>query len=257
MRYINGYEVFNSIKESKNKNTTEDMVVTDFETTDETPTESPGNIISITVDGGTKLIPGEDSGGEFTSLYIDGSLKIGDIISFKYDKRIGIPSIEYDELWGVSSIIINGVECEASVDSEGGNDAYLSLTTDIKTKFESFINWDLLEDAKDMSLEYLDDGYTLVITINYRVMNKHTMPISETYHKLYTLRYNHSSSAGKWHSYLPFKLDDVDVDKISYHIDLENRVYSRGFDKNKHEYNKNIIERLKLAYKDISDNIMW
>lgn len=76
-------------------------------------------------------------------------------------------------------------------------------------KFKPHINWDLVNDVKDMSLEYLDSGNaTLIIDFYYE--NKW----------FYGLKFNHSGERGDYVTYnvlIPHNLKD---NKISYKIYL-------------------------------------
>jgi len=73
-------------------------------------------ILSIKLTNGYELIPGEDTGGEFATLEINGyDLKKGDKISFDIQPN------EYGEIWGIEVINVNGVNYPAVVGSEGGN----------------------------------------------------------------------------------------------------------------------------------------
>jgi len=99
MKILKTFESFN-----------EEWIVNDVEYTEY------GNILSIKLSNGYELIPDEDTGGEFATLEIKSvKLKKGDKISFNVELD------EFNELWGIDSININGETYSAEVGSEGGN----------------------------------------------------------------------------------------------------------------------------------------
>lgn len=59
---------------------------------------------------------------------------------------------------------------------------------DVMSYFKDQINWDMIENIKDMSLEYLDDGFNLKIFIMFRPMNHWSM------NDIYSLTYSHDKN---------------------------------------------------------------
>jgi hypothetical protein len=57
------------------------------------------------------------------------------------------------------------------------------------TDTHKLINWNLIEDVKDMALEYIDDGYTLIIGVNIIQISRGKK--IENTPVIYYLNYNH------------------------------------------------------------------
>ncbi len=87
----------------------------------------------------------------------------------------------------------------------------------VKEVFESYINWNMIHDAKDLALELLDKGFILNIEVDY----DEEIPI-------YTLKFSHSLNKGKFEYFkldntyrFPdgvYSLEPVDVELITYNI---------------------------------------
>lgn len=81
-----------------------------------------GSIVGIQFTNGYSCIPGEDTGGEYAILSVDCDLYPGDILSFNYELD------EFDGIWGLHEINVNGTNVLATVGSEGGNSStYLTF----------------------------------------------------------------------------------------------------------------------------------
>ncbi len=116
--------------------------------------------------------------------------------------------------------------------------------SDVNDVFEAYINWKLIEDAKDMALEYIDDGMSLGVEISY--IN----------HYVYHIRYNHKETYSEWISDSfnnltegPYELEPIDRNKIIYQFYLEKD--DGMIDK---ESDKELELRVKEAYPDENIN---
>lgn len=110
---------------------------------------------------------------------------------------------------------------------------YIKLYEEIDQSFiyqvSQFINWKMISDIKDMSLEYIDEGYTLNITVFSIMHNNGISP------KIMKLVFNHTQSDIIWG--IPRVVEKED---ISYRVKL---VYKHG----KFDSNKKISEILKTS----------
>lgn len=167
MKYINTYNKFN-------ESLTDEMIVDDIQ-------YKNGLITYIELNDG-RVIDVKNDDLEFGSygLDINGcTLKKGDIISFQYDIK------EITDLYDIRNIIVNNKKYEASINPN--DTSYLSINYTYKI-CKPYINWNMIEDAKEISLEYLDEGYTLYINIVNIATNQ----------KIYGIMYNHDVSIGRW-----------------------------------------------------------
>ena len=80
---------------------------------------------------------------------------------------------------------------------------------------DQLINWEMINDIKDMSLEYLDDGYRLIIIVYYRI------PVGNRLEEIYSLVYDHSTNKEE-----KLNIDNMNINKkyIKYHITLHKKV---------------------------------
>lgn len=118
---------------------------------------------------------------------------------------------------------------------------------DTKEVFEPYIDWNMIYDIKDMSLEYLDEGYDLEIFVFYK------------HFYIYWLRYNHNEDYKYWYPtsslYRLFSsdvvsvydLEPIDENKISYKISIAGGLFTRA---NMHY--RDLMDRIKIAYPNIS-----
>lgn len=113
--------------------------------------------------------------------------------------------------------------------------------SDIQDVFEPYINFELIKDAQDMSLDYIDDGMTLNLEITY-----------DDIYYFYYMRYNHSGPVSSWMVGFvnnltegPYELEPIDKSKIVYLF------YFNGSDRKiKQEANNELESRLREAYPD-------
>jgi len=59
-------------------------------------------------------------------------------------------------------------------------------------KIDHFINWKMIEDVKDMALEYIDDGLTLYIGFHPIITYEEKGIYNNDFIELYHLLYNHN-----------------------------------------------------------------
>jgi len=116
--------------------------------------------------------------------------------------------------------------------------------------FSSLIDWDMIENIKDMSLEYLDEGKILCIGIAYDEDKKKRDPWLQYYYRspvnndhIAYITFTHRNYNIKW---IKFYLEDkVTSDYISYNFYLykePNGPYIRNTNE--------LVKRIKLAYPD-------
>lgn len=105
-------------------------------------------------------------------------------------------------------------------------------TDEVKDKFTPYINWKMIEDIKDMSLEYLDMGLLLNITIFWN--NK---PRKEY---LSMIKFSHNIETQTWFILSNFNKDDFQVPSLTYLVYLINDGYSKE--------SVELNDRIKLAY---------
>ena len=103
---------------------------------------------------------------------------------------------------------------------------------EVKDKFTPYINWKMIEDIKDMSLEYLDMGLLLNITIFWN--NK---PRKEY---LSMIKFSHNIETQTWFILSNFNKDDFQVPSLTYLVYLINDGYSKE--------SVELNDRIKLAY---------
>lgn len=115
--------------------------------------------------------------------------------------------------------------------------------SDVKDVFESYINWNLIEDTKNMSLEYIDEGMSLGVEISY--IN----------HYVYYIRYDHTGIYNEWEpgsfnnlTEGPYELEPIDRNKIIYQFYLEKNGMIEK------ESDKELELRVKEAYPDENIN---
>lgn len=115
--------------------------------------------------------------------------------------------------------------------------------SNIDNKIGELINWKFIDDVKDMALEYLDDGFLLIVDI-YPVLKPSTT-IRSAKSRLYSLRYDHNTDDLKFYYYA----DISKIEDIIYHITLHSHVEAdyHSFDLEK---TKELIDRISEAYPD-------
>lgn len=90
--------------------------------------------------------------------------------------------------------------------------------SDTQNVFEPYVNWDMIETLKDMSLEYLDDGMTLKLEIIY--LNQF---IAYDFDRsFYFMKYNHGKLNSSWNCTFddltegPYELEPIKPNYITY-----------------------------------------
>jgi len=120
---------------------------------------------------------------------------------------------------------------------------------DTKNVFESYINWNMIHNLKDIALEYLDNGLTLIVRIRYN---------DEAYHKekytniIYTICFKHECDVSTFStpSFNIYNLEPIDKSRIQYHIFIVNK----DVDTMKKETSE-VIEILGDMYPEIKNNL--
>ena len=74
----------------------------------------------------------------------------------------------------------------------------LKFNTELKQRLNKIINWDLIQDAKEASLDYIDDGCTLLIYIDCGVRY------------FYEVEFNHSINRGDYETASVYDWEDWD-----------------------------------------------
>jgi len=108
-----------------------------------------------------------------------------------------------------------------------------STESELKDLFEPYINWDLIEDAKDMSLEYLDEGMRLFLEIAY-----------DYKYYIYYMGFSNYENFSEWTTYFLtkdslYKIKPIDKSKVRYLFRL-NGSYNN--------FEEELVSRIKEAY---------
>ena len=126
-------------------------------------------------------------------------------------------------------------------------------TDEVKDKFTPYINWEMIEDIKDMSLEYLDNNLILDIEIFYDITPKDWSTVHEL--TIYSMEYSHDikSCSVDWHLIYEV-VGEVIRGNIVYKVFLFKKVYQwqpNNTSVAKNETNE-LISRLEEAYPNIN-----
>jgi len=123
---------------------------------------------------------------------------------------------------------------------------------DVKNVFESYVNWNLISDAKELCLEYLDEGLDLVILIKYNIPKEDRQKNPNFYlvETFWSLDLSHKKQISSWH--LPsdniYELEPIDPKSIEYFIYLR-----KNYDLQRNE-TVDFIESLLNRYPDANIN---
>lgn len=101
---------------------------------------------------------------------------------------------------------------------------------------KNHINWEMIEDIKDMSLEYLDEGFTLNIIIIEK-----SYPIVPS-NFFINIEYNHRGEIKEGDL---DKYDYISEYKFGYSISLMNKSYDNPVNINK---TNELMDRIRYAY---------
>ena len=104
-----------------------------------------------------------------------------------------------------------------------------------KEIYSQFINWEMIEEAKDMALDYIDKGATLTLA----VCAKDTI--------IYQLLFNHDNNEFEWFNHIYFDVDghyEGGEEDLKYYFDLTS--LNNGFMEDTWE----LKTRIKRAYPD-------
>lgn len=125
---------------------------------------------------------------------------------------------------------------------------YESYEDQVKLEIKNLLNNNLINDVKDMSLEYLDSGMTLIINV-YSASQGMLSPGHVRIYKSLEYIYSHKLDEYKWildNTTLPIR-------KLSYEFILEKRmppylITSRKSDNVCNAACKELYERVRMAY---------
>ena len=95
--------------------------------------------------------------------------------------------------------------------------------SDVQDVFEPYINWELVRDVQEMSLEYIDGGMILNLEITYGKYESVLKPPFYIYH----MQYNHNSIKRTWKisgleslTEGPYELEPIDKSEMVYQFYL-------------------------------------
>jgi hypothetical protein len=126
---------------------------------------------------------------------------------------------------------------------------------DVKNVFESYVNWNLISDAKVLCLEYLDEGLDLVILIKYNISKEDRQKNPNFYlvENVWSLDLSHEKEVSSWH--LPsdniYELEPIDSKSIEYFIYLR-----KDYDLQRNE-TVDIIESILSRYPNANINRVY
>lgn len=119
----------------------------------------------------------------------------------------------------------------------------------IYNEMKKLINWKMVDDVKEMSLEYIDEGLSLYIGFIPILRND-----TDNFFELYSIRYNHQQDEFR-------DGDDInlmcryftDMTGMSYFICLEGNMNKRD----KHRLELELVNRVREAYPKEKINPNW
>ena len=95
--------------------------------------------------------------------------------------------------------------------------------SDVQDVFEPYINWELVRDVQEMSLEYIDGGMILNLEISYGKYESVLKPPFYIYH----MKYNHDGIKRTWKPESfntltegPYELEPIDKSEMVYQFYL-------------------------------------
>ena len=107
------------------------------------------------------------------------------------------------------------------------------------------INWDMINVAKDLSLDYLDEGLDLNIQVLASITRYHQNGYKI---QVYYEEFSHNSSTQKWYKYFPEKMKIVTDGVLQYRFSL--RETKSGNPTSRCElYNYELSQKLSEIYK--------
>ena len=116
---------------------------------------------------------------------------------------------------------------------------------DTEKVFKPYINWDMISDLKELSLDYLDDGFILRIRVKYETPKTLASLLAD---HVYLLDFKQSALTSRFSvpNHNVYNLEPIDKRFINYYI------FIPMLDKQKV---KNIVEILSEMYPEIKDNL--
>lgn len=122
-----------------------------------------------------------------------------------------------------------------------------------RDKITKSINWSIIEDIKDikdMSLEYIDDGWMLciVIVMTSPKENVGVMIKKEYSYPVYRLWYDHDRSQEEYDYVIRFDKGDIDISKIIYIVNI----FPKGGYNYDRDLSSELVSRVMSAYPEIN-----
>jgi hypothetical protein len=119
----------------------------------------------------------------------------------------------------------NGIESISDEEKQIVDKYWLSCE-DIK---KDEINWKLIEMAKDLSLDYLDEGNQLRIDVVVTENINRAFTYEDILFYVYQEVFSHNDVFKKWFKYFPSKMNVIKNKSLSYRFNVEPK---RGYSKN-------------------------
>ena len=73
---------------------------------------------------------------------------------------------------------------------------YETIESPSQSTLSQYIKWDMIEDVKDIALDALDEGYSLIVEVLYTTINTKTNKSKS--HYIYRLIYDHKKTKESW-----------------------------------------------------------
>ena len=123
----------------------------------------------------------------------------------------------------------NGIESISDEEKQIVDKYWLSCENFIKNK----INWELIQMAKDLSLDYLDENNELII----RVMSSETKTYNKEGHRsgrditfdVYKEIFSHEENNIIWNKYFPNKMSIIENGFLAYHFTIQPQRESKNW----------------------------
>jgi hypothetical protein len=122
-----------------------------------------------------------------------------------------------------------------------------------RDKISKSINWHIIQDIKDMSLEYIDDGYMLRLVVIMTTpaenggVNLFAVVNKEYSYPVYLLWYDHDQSDEEYDYVTRFDKGDIDISKIVYRVNI----FPKNGDYNS-DLSSELASRVMSAYPEIN-----
>lgn len=93
---------------------------------------------------------------------------------------------------------------------------YESIDYPSKSALSQHIKWEMINDAKDMALDFLDEGYTLLIEAIYSTVSLRTSKTN--CHYVYRLIFNHKKDREYWTKQDWYVTKKISENNLNYRI---------------------------------------